>query len=235
MERLDTTQPTAGNPGNWPTAGAINNRIEMSERANSRTSPLHGLGEAFIRFGNEFGINPGFVCALLQRESQLASDGSILPTRCNNFGGNTWGSGSKYPKCAAASGIAGREWKQMPNPETGLRAVFENLNESQYRSTGGRAEDVIEVYAPAFENNHDEIFLTFASVGSNLGITITRDTNIYTNAGTVSGPSSGGSGAGISKGIADWLVSGIVNSFYRVALVSIGLVILFVAVRRLLT
>lgn len=227
---MPTEIPPNGNPGKWPTADAIDNRIKMSGDANGRVSPLAGMGDVFIEYGHKYGINPGVVVAILQRESQLGSDGSVLPAQCNNFGGITQRGTAGY--CEAASGIHGREWAKFRNARDGLEQTFILLNSSLYRSTGGRLEDVIEKYAPAYENDHDEIFMTFAAVGSNLGIVIDRNTNIYTNAGTGGGVSTGG--GNLAGGISDSIGDMLEGFVFRGILIGIGVVFAYQGVKRVI-
>jgi hypothetical protein len=221
--------PPVGNPGKWATAEGINRQISLAEKANGRQSPLHNMGADFVEFGNKYGINPGVVCAILQRESQMGCDGSVLPSQCNNFGGITQKGTAGY--CTAASGIHGREWAKFANQRDGLEQTFKLLDSQLYRQTGGKLADIIQVYSPSFENNHDEIFMTFAAVGSNIGVEITRHTNIYKNGGTGSIPT-GDTGNDWSI-IPGWIGSVTTNMLPRIALFAIGLVIAVIAVRRL--
>ncbi|MER3406566.1 MAG: hypothetical protein C4289_16540, partial [Chloroflexota bacterium] len=110
--------------GNWPTAEAIDARIALSEQQNGRRSPLHGTGAEFLRLGAKYGVNPGIVCAILQRESQLASDGSFLPTNANNFGGLT-GAGP----CGSVFYID-RNWAVFCDPAQGLDAIADVVIEN---------------------------------------------------------------------------------------------------------
>src|SRR5690606_8626392 len=117
--------PPVGNPGKWPTAEGINRQISIAEKANGRQSPLHNMGADFIEFGNKYGINPGAVATILQRESQMAADCSILPTQCYNFGSITGKGTAGY--CSSASVIHKREWAKFANPFDGFEKTFKLL------------------------------------------------------------------------------------------------------------
>jgi len=163
----------------WPTAEAINHRIELSNQANGRTSPLTGKGETFVTLGRKYGINPGVVCAIMQNETQLAADGSFLATNFNNFAGNTAGpDGSVHGTCGSKF-HGDRWWKVFCTAEDGLEGVFQNLNTELYRNTGGRWEDIMMIYAPPDENRWDEMWSNFAAVGEQLGVPIGKDTIVY--------------------------------------------------------
>lgn|SRR5690606_30139270 len=222
--------PPVGNPGKWPTAEGINRQISIAEKANGRQSPLHNMGADFIEFGNKYGINPGVVAAILQRESQMGADGSILPTQCDNFGGITGKGTAGY--CTPASGIHNREWAKFANPRDGLEQTFKLLDSQLYRKTGGKLADIMQVYSPSYENNHDEIFLTFAAVGSNIGIEINRNTNIYKHGGTGSTPA--GDTGNVWSIVPGFVGKTAENILPRAILFLIGIAILIIAGRTLL-
>lgn len=198
----NTPCPPEGGPGpivgtcpGWPTAAAIDSRIAMSEQTNGRTSPLHNMGNTFISLGRQYGINPGVVCAILQRESQLGADGSYLPTQLNNFGGVT-GDGP----CGTRFYLD-RNWAVYCSAAQGLEGVFQTLDGSLYRNTGGAFQNIMQIYSPPFENDWAAMWQIFTTVGSQLGISLGADTNIYAGADCVntdplipapSGPGYGG-------------------------------------------
>jgi hypothetical protein len=182
----DTQQP--GAKENWPTAEAIDQRIALSNKVNGRTSKLTGMGAAFVALGRRYGINPGIVCAIAQRECQLGADGSYLPTELNNFGGNTAGDDGKLPGNCGSEFFKDRYWKAFCTPEDGLEGMFQVLDKPGYRKTGGRFEDIMMRYSPPGDGNpwppeDPNIFQTFAAVAKHLGISIGFDTMIYTVAG----------------------------------------------------
>lgn len=221
--------PPTGVAGEWPTAAAINSRIATSEKANNRTSPLRGLGMDFIELGRQYGINPGIVCAILQRESQLGCDGTILPAQCNNFSGITYGDGNA--KCEPANGIHNRDWSRFSSPRKGLEGTFKLLNTSMYRATGGKLTDIMNLYSPAYENDWQAMFTTFAAVGSQLGIRINAETNIYTNAGTPG--TDYGQDENITNAAGNWVIDGMKEGVFRFVLIGVGGIGLFVGVRGL--
>ena len=170
--------PTSGTSVNgtctgWPSADAINSRIQKSEQTNNREGPLHSTGSYFIQYAQQYGINPGVVTAILQRESQLASDGSTLPMTFNNFGGVT-GSGT----CGTGF-LVDRNWAKFCTPQDGLQAVFSTLNSSIYRDTGGKLADVMNIYSPPDENNVADMWAIFNAVASDLSITLEPDTQVF--------------------------------------------------------
>jgi hypothetical protein len=159
---------------NWPTASAIDARIDMSNRANNRVSKLTGTGATFLELGKSFGINPGIITAILQRESQLGADGSHLPVDLNNFGGITQ-SGD-----AGTEFFIDRNWAVFSSPMAGLRAEFALLDTPLYRNTGGKMEDILDLYSPESDGNpRGPIWETFHAVAKQLDIAIEPDINIY--------------------------------------------------------
>jgi len=188
----------SGTCSGWPSVDRINARIQASEQANNNISPLHGAGSAFIQYGQQYSINPGVVVAILQRESQLGSDGSTLPTTLNNFGGitGTGNCGSQF--------ITDRDWAKFCTADDGLEAVFSTLDGPIYRGTGGALKDVMEIYSPASENNVADMWAIFGAVASDLAITLDPTTQVYsvsadctTPAGVlIAGPPAGQPGFG---------------------------------------
>lgn len=201
-----------GGSGNWPTPEKIN---EWIQNAGNKQSPLRGMGDDFMRFGEKYGINPGIVVAIMQRESQMGADGSHLPTVFNNYAGIT---------AAAGSGVfyLDREWAVFHSPKAGLEGVFKLLNTDLYRDTGGKLSDIMEKYSPAFENDWGAMFNTFRIVGDALGITINKDTNIYAG--------DDGSTGGTGTMSIDGLLSFIGASGPVLGVGSIGVVVLLIGV-----
>ena len=176
LQVQSTTGPGAApGPGsNWPTADAINALIELKERQNGHSSPLHGRGDLLIELGISYGVNPGVVVAVLYKETQLGADGSILPTQFNNFGGIT-GSGN-----CDSTWLIDRYWAHFCTVEEGLAANFAIFNEPQYRQTGGTMGRIIEIYSPTSDNNDPVAMWTrMTEAAEVLQITLTRSTNIY--------------------------------------------------------
>lgn len=201
IERRDITRQTALDPtpiltgsdavaygsdtGNWPTAEKINSWISQ---AGNKRSPLRGMGDDFIAYGKQYGINPGIVVAIMQRESQMGADDSVLPNQIHNYAGITDTPGNGFY-------FIDRYWKVFKNPKDGLHGVFQLLDTDLYRDTGGRLEDIMKLYAPEWDSNEwGPMFNTFRIVGEHLGITINRDTNIYGGESYASGAVSDVSG-----------------------------------------
>lgn len=160
-------------PRNWPTAAAINERIALSALANGKDhGDLSGSGEIFLRLGRKYGINPGVVVAIMQRESQLGMDGSALPLR-RNYAGIT-----AKPDRGNCEPFyhKDRYWACCWTARAGIEMVFQVLAEPQY--WGKRLKDVVAVYAPAHENDHDEIWAIYKKVGEDLGIKIGPRTRV---------------------------------------------------------
>jgi hypothetical protein len=162
---------------NWPTAEAINRRIELSESVNNdRISRLHGRGESFLRYGEKYGINPGFAVAIAQKECQCGADGSLLP-RYNNFGGITDPRGSRST-CVPIT-YNGRQWANYCKVEEGIEGIFKVLDQTIYRQSGGSVESVVDIYSPPHENSRAEMLKIIAIVGVQLEINLTRAVPIY--------------------------------------------------------
>lgn len=165
-------------PVNWPTAEAINRRITLSESVNgAAVSRLRGKGEAFIQYGNKYGINPGIVIAIAQRESQCGADGSFLP-RYNNFGGIT--DPNKVRGTCGTVYYLDRLWANYCSAEQGIEGIFKVLDSKIYRSTDGTLSGVMQKYSPAFENDWNQMWTIFNAVGNQVGITLNPQTPVYT-------------------------------------------------------
>lgn len=163
-------------PLNWPTAAKINARIAKSEKANEgRKSLLHGKGESFIKYGEQYGINPAIVVAISQRECQLGADGSALPT-VYNFGGIT-DPGGRGP-CGRVW-VGDRYWAKYCTVEQGIEAMFKIIDGKTYRKTDGTVRGVMTVYSPPFENDWKRLLEIFSIVGKDLGVTINSATPVY--------------------------------------------------------
>ena len=222
----------------WPTAEAINRRIAKSEQANLGTSRLHGKGDVFLQKGTQYNINPGIVVAISQRECQLgAAPNDFLPP-LNNFGGNTAGSVTVPGQCGKKF-VRDREWKVFCTVDDGIGGIFQNINTSVYASAKGNLGAIMLIYAPPGDgNNHDDIFRTFAQVGEDLGISITRESNIYGSGGQAVTP--GGDGiipdslnpkAVITDRMNDlisWITDYFTKIFPRIVLFGIGILILVI-------
>lgn len=162
---------------NWPSAEAINRRIELSESVNNgRISRLHGRGEQFLYYGAKYGINPGFVVAVAQKECQCGADGSLLP-RYNNFGGITDPRGLRST-CGAIT-YSGRLWANYCKVDEGIEGIFKVLDQSIYRQSGGTIGKIVDIYSPPYENNRAEMMRIISVVGVQLDIALTSNTNIY--------------------------------------------------------
>ncbi len=231
----------------WPTADAINQRIEMSNAQNGRRSPLTGTGALFLRFGQQYGVHPGVVVAIMQRECQLGADGTILIT-WNNFAGLTSGNGAYPGTCGSRWGPHDRQWQVYCTVEQGIEGVFKFLRKPIYTATGGNLSAIMEKYSPRSENDWPAMWNTFSAVGLQLGTPIGLDTNVYGDASGTPGvplvttlPQTGvGSGLpSISGWLAGelggdaiaWLDGVLPNAFARVALVSVGLLALFLGLK----
>lgn len=162
---------------NWPTAEAINRRIELSESVNGkRISRLHGRGEHFLHYGEKYGINPGFVIAIAQKECQCGCDGSLLP-RYNNFGGITDPRGSRST-CGPIT-YNGRMWANYCKVDEGIEGIFKVLDQTIYRNSGGTIGKIVDIYSPPYENSRAEMLKIISIVGVQLDIALTTNTNIY--------------------------------------------------------
>lgn len=202
---------------NWPTAEKIDSWIAVAERSNQRQSPVHGMGETFVKLGEKYGVNPGVVVAIMQRESQMGADGSVLPSsRFYNFSGITDPGGTFF---------GDRKWRVFGSPTEGLAGTFELLTKEPYKSTDGSLGAIMEHYSPRFENDWGDMWNIFHAVAKHLGITLEENTNIYSR--------DGNTGAGDSGPWAGALIDALRTAGERasfgilgIALLALGLVIL---------
>lgn len=210
-----TTTSNAGNSQqsicpNWPTAAAINMQIAKAAEVNpGKPNPLSGYGNKFVQWGHTYGINPGIIAAISQRECQLGCDGSRLPTEANNFGGHTTSRTGAGPCGSIAA--ADRLWKQYCNVDEGAEALFKWFDDPFYRNLGNRLVDVMQEYSPPFENPWTgytdsngqyvrSIWEIFARVGESLGISITKESIFYTDMTTCTPVSGSSDSSGASTG-----------------------------------
>lgn len=163
---------------NWPTVDALDARIALSARSNLRPAiALTGLGRVFLKYAHKYGINPGFVAAIMQKESQLGADGSFL-TRYHNYAGITdpYGIRSTCPPVSYKD----RQWACFRTPEEGIHAVYRVLDQPNYRNTDGTVLGVTNVYSPSYENNTEQMLKIMEIVGRQLNIQLKPGTRIYT-------------------------------------------------------
>jgi hypothetical protein len=162
---------------NWPTAEAIDRRIELSETVNGgRISRLHGRGTSFLHYGERYGINPAFAVAIAQKECQCGADGSLLP-RYNNFGGITDPKGTRST-CGPIT-YNGRQWANYCKVEEGIEGIYKVLDQSIYRNSGGTVAQVVDIYSPPYENSREVMLKIIATVGLQLGVTLNANTPVY--------------------------------------------------------
>jgi len=162
---------------NWPTTDAINARIALSASSNNiKTMSLMGKGNLFIKYAKKYGINPGFIVAIMQKESQLGADGSFL-THYNNFAGITDPYGIRS-SCAPVT-YKNRQWACFATVSDAVEGVYKVINQPNYRSTDGSVKGLINVYSPAFENNTDKMLKIVEIVGRQLNIQLKPNTLVY--------------------------------------------------------
>lgn len=165
-------------PSNWPTVDAINARISLSAQSNARPAiALSGLGRVFLKYARKYGINPGFVVALMQKESQLGADGSFL-ARYHNYAGITdpYGIRSTCPPVSYKN----RQWACFLTPEEGIHAVYRVLDQTNYRTSDGTVLGITNIYSPSYENNMDQMLKIMEIVGRQLNIQLKPATPVYT-------------------------------------------------------
>lgn len=129
-------------------------------------SPAMGKGQAFYELGREFNIDAAYALAFFIHESTA---GTACPgwVGCTPDGKTTHNIGNiicaGYATCHADS--TGRMWRSYASWEEGLTDWY-RLIDVEY--IGGRGhqtvDDVIPVYAPAFENNVDGYRSTVAKL-----------------------------------------------------------------------
>lgn len=169
---------------NWPTAYVIDARIATSYHNNNKKNVLLiGKGKTFLKFGRKYGINPGFIVALMQKESQLGADGSFL-THYYNFAGITdpYGIRSTCPPVTYKN----RQWACFVTIDEAIEAVFRVIDQPNYRNSDGTVLGITNIYSPSFENNTNEMLKIIEIVGRQLNIHLKPETQIYGNKSLVS-------------------------------------------------
>lgn len=160
-------------PRNWPTEDAVNARIRLSAQVNGKDyGDLTGMAPFIMQMGRRYGINPGVVVAIMQRESQLGMDGSMLPTR-HNYAGIT----AKPDRGDCEPFFHNdRYWACCTTTKCGIEMLFKVLAEPRYwgKNLGG----VVETFAPSYENDHAEIWRIYGAVAQQLGITLNKKTRV---------------------------------------------------------
>lgn len=162
---------------NWPTVDAINSRIALSYSSNNKKNILlKDKGNTFIKFGKKYGINPGFIVAIMQKESQLGADGSFL-THYFNFAGITdpYGIRSTCPPVTYKN----RQWACFASIDDAVEGVFKVINQPNYRGTDGTVRGITNLYSPSFENNTNEMLKITEIVGRQMNISLKPETQIY--------------------------------------------------------
>ena len=226
-------------------AEAIDNRIRMSEAATGNRSKIAGKGRRIVELGRKHNVDPTAVVAIMQKECQLAADGSTLPEKYNNFGGLTSG-GGQLPGTCGSSYFNDREWQVYCTPDDGLEGMFVFLNKPLYRRTGGRLEDIMKLYSPPFENEWGPMWETIAAVGSQLGRPLDKNTNIFNGLPPIGVPTwpdltPGNPVPGATDWLGDWLagkvedevVGAVGPAALRVALGTAGLGLVVVGVAKI--
>ena len=229
--------------GNWPSAAGIDALIERANAGNGTRSKLTGYGARFLQLGKEYGVNPGVVAAMLERESQLGADGSYLPSALNNFGGVT-GTGN-----GGTEFFRDRNWAKYTTADEGLRANFALLDAPNYQATGGKFARVMDVYSPVGDGNpRGDMWSIFNTVSDELAIPLDETTNIYAgDDGKPSQVSGTFKASGIVSGyglglpnpgdfLSGWLsdiVSAGLPLLRRMAYIGVGLGLLWLGVRQL--
>lgn len=162
---------------NWPSIDAINARIALSAQSNEKIMiPLSGKGNVFIKYGKKYGINPGFIVATLQKESQLGADGSFL-TRYNNFGGITDPYGIRST-CSPVT-YKDRQWACFNTIDEGIEGAFRVINQPNYRNSSGTVEAITRIYSPPSENNVNGMLKIIEIVGRQMNINLKPSTFVY--------------------------------------------------------
>lgn len=115
----------------------------------SYNSPAHGSGEDFYRLGVQWGIDPAYPLAFFVMESSAGTDprwDGIKPDGSTTHDiGNISCAG--YPTCYG-------RWRDYPDWKTGIDDWYRLISVEYIQGRGHRTvDDVIPIYAPAFEND----------------------------------------------------------------------------------
>lgn len=107
--------------------------------------PQSGLvnnGDDFVKYGQQYNVNPVMLVAVAQRETQFGTDGGIGNPPKHNFWGNRAGSG----------------WASYPNYAASIEAYYKNLRtNSAYAKVWAKGDaatidDIIYIASPPSEN-----------------------------------------------------------------------------------
>jgi hypothetical protein len=153
---LEDDQCGRGGPaGNGPLLGpafpkisdtnALAQRITDYIKSVKPNSGLVNNGQDFVKFGQQYNINPALLVAVAQKETQFGTDGGIGNPPQHNFWGNRSSRGG---------------WVSYPNYAAAIEGYFDNVrNGGPYKarvwSKGDAAtvDDIIYVSSPPTEND----------------------------------------------------------------------------------
>jgi hypothetical protein len=132
----------------------INNYIESSAPSGS-PSPYKGMGEDFVKAGEQYGIHPGYIVAMARKESSLCTD-SAAGFLCFEKEGatnspcyNAWGrkKSGENPAC----GEEGNWWTKYPSWKEGIYLHTEFIKRDYFDKGKTTVEDITPTYCPPEE------------------------------------------------------------------------------------
>ena len=125
--------------------------------------------------------------ALCFTESQYGTDGE-LSVYANNYGGHTYGNQNVTIATCGSYTMNGVLWNRYCTPQEGAEALFKFLDKEIYRNSGGTIKNIIDIYSPVgggvlgnSQATIDEKYASIKVIGQKLGITLEKDTQIYTD------------------------------------------------------
>lgn len=135
-----------------PDTAALATAIDNYIRNTRPDSPLVGLGNAYVGFGQKYNVSPVLVLGISQKDTSLATAGYGRPPKYNigNIRGPDGGDGTGFKTYAGY-------------PE-GLEAIFQDIAGGQYLGAPANETTIAEVistYAPEADGNDTAGYIQF--------------------------------------------------------------------------
>lgn len=132
----------------------INNYIESSTPSGS-PSPYKGMGEDFVKAGEQYEIHPGYIVAMARKESSLCTDSAAgflcfeKEEATNSPCYNAWGrkKSSENPAC----GKEGNWWTKYPSWKEGIYLHTAFIKKDYFDKGKTTVEDITPTYCPPEE------------------------------------------------------------------------------------
>lgn len=113
-------------------------------------SPLNGMGNLFVDSGVGSGVNPAFIVALAQKESQFGTAGWAAENANNPFGRTA---SSSQPQKTSPTG---RAWYSFSSFQEAIKEHGPYIKRVYLDKNAKTVEAIMERYAPRAENDTDK-------------------------------------------------------------------------------